>query len=74
VEFGLEYPELQPEITTAGIGQSDVDWSFEEVRGIRLQGSKTMHLLVEAPRGMSSGWAHLDLVADVLVRNSILQH
>jgi hypothetical protein len=72
VEFGLEYPELQPVITTAGIGESDVDWSYEEASGMRVQGSKTMHLLVEAPKGMSSAWASLDLVADVLVRNSYL--
>jgi len=72
VEFGLEYPELQPQISAAGIGERCVDWSYNEVRGIRLQGSKTMHLLVEAPKGMPSSWASLDLVADVLVRNSFL--
>jgi hypothetical protein len=72
VEFGLEYPELQPQISASGLGESSVEWSYEEARGIRLQGTKTMHLLIEAPKGMPSGRASLDLVADVLVRNSFL--
>jgi hypothetical protein len=72
VEFGLEYPELQPVISASGIGENEVDWNYEAAKGIRLQGSKTMYLLVEAPKGMPSAWASLDLVADVLVRNSLL--
>jgi hypothetical protein len=72
IEFGFEYPELQPVISAYGIGENAVHWDYEEAKGIRLQGSKTMHFLVEAPKGMSSGWASLDLAADVLVRNSLL--
>jgi hypothetical protein len=72
VEFGLEYPELQPTISAAGIGEDLVAWDYEEARGIRLQGSKTMHLLVEAPRGMPSSRATLELVADVVVQGLFL--
>jgi len=72
VQFGLEYAELQPRISAAIIGDNIASWDYEEARGIRLQGSKTMYLLVEAPKGMPSAWASLDLVADVQVRGSFL--
>jgi hypothetical protein len=72
VEFAFEYPELQPIISASGIGENAVDCGYEEARGIRLQGSKTMHLLVEAPNGMPSGWASLDVLADVLARGKFL--
>jgi hypothetical protein len=72
LEFGIEYPELQPIITAGGLGEDVADWNYEEARGIRLQGSKTMHLLIKVPTGMPSGWATLGLVADVIVGGSLL--
>lgn len=72
LEFGIEYAELQPTITAGGLGEDVADWDYEEARGMRLQGSKTMHLLAKAPKGMPSGWATLGLVADVKVGASLL--
>jgi hypothetical protein len=72
VEFGLEYPELQPTISAAAVGENVVAWDFQEVKGIKLQGIKTMHLLVKSPRGMPSCRATLALVADVVVQGSFL--
>jgi hypothetical protein len=67
LEFGLEYPELQPIISAGGLGEDVADWNYEEAKGIVLQGSKTMHLLVTAPKGMPAASATLGLVADVEV-------
>lgn len=69
VEFGFEYPELVPVISATGAGESMPSWDYEAVRGIHLQGSKWMHLLVKAPLGTSSCKAVLGLVADVVVHN-----
>jgi hypothetical protein len=68
IEFGLEYPELQPIITASGIGEAVPSWDYETARGLRVQGSKFMHLLLKAPKGMVSGEAVLDLVANVGTR------
>jgi hypothetical protein len=65
LEYGIEYPELQPIVTASGIGEKWTSWGYEETRGIRLQGTKVMHLLIKAPRGMSSGEAALSLRADL---------
>lgn len=72
VEFGFEYPELQPIISASGAGEPNPSWDYEEAKGVRVQGSKWMHLLVKAPKGMPSGQAVLDLAADVEVRGSRL--
>jgi hypothetical protein len=72
VEFGFEYPELQPLISAAGAGEEKPSWDYEEARGVALKGSKWMHLLVKAPKGMETIRAILDLAADVQVRDSRL--
>ena len=72
VAFGLEYPELQPLISAAGAGESQPSWDYESVKGVRVQGSKWMHLLVKAPKEMRTGLASLDLVADVQIYNARL--
>jgi len=72
VEFGFEYPELQPLISATGVGEAKPSWDYEEAKGARLQGGKWMHLLVKAPKGMASSKAVLDLTADVTVRGSRL--
>lgn len=68
VEFGFEYPELQPIVSAMGAGEAKPSWDYEEAKGVRVQGSKWMHLLAKAPKGMVSGKAVLDLAADVSVR------
>ncbi len=69
VEFGFEYPELQPLISAAGGGEATPSWDYQEAKGARVQGCKWMHLLVKAPRGTSPVRAILDLSADVRVRD-----
>jgi hypothetical protein len=67
-EFGFEYTELIP-LVSAAIGASfDPSWDYRAGPGQELQGTKWMHLLVKAPKGMTSGRALLELEADVLVR------
>jgi hypothetical protein len=64
LEFGLEYPELQPIIIGAGVGEATPTWDYKTAAGIKgVQGVKWMHLLVKAPKGMRSGKARLDLTA-----------
>jgi len=63
--FGLEYKELQPSISAAGIGESNPSWDYEQVKGVKILGSKWMHLLIKAPRGMETIRAYLDLTADI---------
>jgi hypothetical protein len=56
LEFGLEYPELQPSIVGAGIGEADPTWDYQTATGVAsIQGAKVMHLLVKAPRRNARG-------------------
>jgi hypothetical protein len=64
-ELGFEYQELEPLISGSGAGEHIPSWDYEPSHGIRLQGSKWMHVLVKAPLGMPTGRAMLDLTADV---------
>jgi hypothetical protein len=64
-EFGFEYPELQPTISAAGIGEAQPSWDFQAARGMPVVGSKWMHMLVKAPTASLAGHAELHLVADV---------
>jgi hypothetical protein len=64
-EFGFEYTELQPVITTDGVGERQPGWAYRSANGVPLVGSKMMHLLVQAPRGMASARANLSLKAGV---------
>lgn len=72
IEFGFEYPELQPIISAAGGGEATPSWDYEEAKGARVQGCKWMLLLVKAPKGTSPVRATFDLTADVRVRGSRL--
>lgn len=72
VAFGFEYPELQPLISAAGAGEVEPSWDYEEAKGVMVQGSKWMHLLAKAPKGMGGVRAILDLAADVRVRGTRL--
>jgi hypothetical protein len=72
VAFGFEYPELQPLISAAGAGEAEPSWDYEEAKGVAVQGSKWMHLLARAPKGMEVVRAILDLAADVRVRDTRL--
>ena len=64
-EFGNEYTELIP-LVSAAIGAGfDPSWDYRAGSGQELQGTKWMHLLVKAPKGMTSGRALLELEADV---------
>ncbi len=68
LEIGFEYPQLEPLISANGAGESTPSWDYEPARGFRLQGSKWMHLLVQTPKGMSTGRAILSLTADLTSR------
>lgn len=72
IAFGFEYPELQPLISASGAGEAEPSWDYEEARGAMVQGSKWMHLLTRAPKGMQTVRAILDLAADVRVRGARL--
>jgi hypothetical protein len=69
VEFGFEYPELQPVISATGIGENSPCWDYEEAKGMKVQGGKWMHLLLKAPKGTLVIRAILDVTADVRVRS-----
>jgi hypothetical protein len=66
LEFGFEYTEIEPIISATGAGESVPSWDYQAAKGVHLQGSKWMHLLIKAPREMASGSATLDLTADVI--------
>jgi len=68
LEFGLEYPELQPIIVGAGVGEAMPTWDYQVATGMAgIQGAKWMHLLVKAPKGMPAATAQLALTAQVYV-------
>jgi len=64
---GYQYDELAPLITTYGLQSPAPAWEYTEQKGIRLQGDKVMHLLVQAPQGTPECLASLDLRADVKI-------
>ncbi len=72
IEFGFEYPELQPIISAAGAGEPKPSWDYEEAKGLVVQGSKFMHVLIKVRRGRPVVRALLDLVADVEVQKTRL--
>jgi hypothetical protein len=67
VGFGLQYPELQPAISASGIGEAIPSWDYEEAKGLKVLGSKWMHLLLKVPQGMETVRATLDVAADIRV-------
>lgn len=66
-EFGLEYRELHPIISAAGVRQSDPSWDYRQAKGTEILGMKWMHALIQAPKGLATARALLDLEADVNV-------
>jgi hypothetical protein len=70
LEFGLDYPELQPIIVGAGIGEAIPTWDYKTATGMAsIQGAKKMHLLVKAPKGMPVVRAELVLTAQLYVES-----
>jgi hypothetical protein len=65
---GLQYTTLEPVISAAGVGEPTVSWDYETTRISPLRGAKCMHLLAEAPAGMTTGDATIQLAADLLHR------
>jgi hypothetical protein len=73
VEFGFEYPELQPRIVAAGHSSTKASWDYSEAAGVAVHGGKWMHLLVKSPKGMPCADADIHLVADVAVREGLIR-
>jgi hypothetical protein len=67
--FEIEYQQLEPVISAAGIGEDVADWSYEGVGGMPIMGSKWMHMIIRAPRAMEACRAELDLSADLRVKS-----
>jgi hypothetical protein len=63
---GLQYTLLEPEVSAAGVGEPTASWDYQATKITPLRGSKCMHLLVEAPTGMTAGEATINLDADLL--------
>jgi len=73
VEFGWEYAELHAIISAAGGSEAEASWDYSTAEGVStVQGTKWMHMLVKAPRGMPHAEVALDLTADLKVRGSDL--
>lgn len=72
IDFGIEYIEIQPSISAAGVGSKKPSWDYQETLGIKIQGSKFMYMIMKAPKGMRPIEASLDLVADVKIRDYLL--
>ncbi|MPM59318.1 hypothetical protein SDC9_106158 [bioreactor metagenome] len=71
IEFGLEYMEIQPIISAAGVNESMPNWDYKKVLGAGIQGSKFMYMLMEAPKGMKPIKASLYLQANVKIQDHI---
>jgi hypothetical protein len=62
----LEYPELQPVITSTGVEEYAPSWDYAIAKGMQgIQGAKWMYILVKAPKGMTAAQAILNLEARV---------
>jgi hypothetical protein len=67
VQVGFQYAELAPTITTYGIQSPKPVWEYNAQKGIRLQGDKIMHLLIQAPKGTPNCTASFEMRADVRI-------
>jgi hypothetical protein len=65
--------ELHPIISATGIGEAQPSWDYEEAKGLKVQGSKFMHMLLRVPKSMRPVEAFLDLIADVKIRDQVLR-
>lgn len=65
IGVGVRYTKLEP-LITAAISDTEPSWDFEATRGIELRGTRWMHLVIQAPQGMPSAEASLDLTADLI--------
>lgn len=71
-EFGLEYTDLIP-LVSGTIGSNvDPSWDYTARPGQDVQGTKWMHLLIEAPKGLATGRALLELEAEIQAKNGLL--
>lgn len=69
-EFGFESSSHVP-IISATLGTSfDPSWDYRNDSKSGVLGTKWMYLLVKAPKGLTSGQAHLELEADVLIQGT----
>jgi len=72
-EFVMQFTKQVP-LISAAIGTASIDpsWDFgsDQKRGV--SGLKSVYLLIQAPKGLTSGQALLDLEADVSVRGSLM--
>lgn len=66
-DFAIEYPELQPTIVATGVGERRPSWEYQKAKGVGIQGSKFMHLLLKVPKNMQKVRAKLKLTADLEV-------
>jgi hypothetical protein len=73
VSVGIEYQELRPRISAAGIGTPLASWDYSEVPGIQVLGGKWMHLVVRAPKGTTAVSADLSVTADVRTGGRVLR-
>jgi hypothetical protein len=67
IQVGFQYDELAPTITTYGIQSPEPAWEYSMQKGVRLQGDKIMHLLIQAPQGTPDCTASFELRADVRI-------
>jgi hypothetical protein len=65
---GIEYTELVPSISAAGVGESAPSWDYSKTTGWRIVGSKLMHMIVRAPRQSRPLIASFALFAEVGAR------
>jgi hypothetical protein len=70
---GVEYQELRPRITAAGIGTPQASWDYFEVPGIEVTGGKWMHLVARTPKGTSQVSADLSVTADIRVGRRVVR-
>src|SRR5262249_40621983 len=51
-EFGFEYSDLIPIVSATGVMEANPAWEYKEAPGFLIQGSKFMHILMRAPKGL----------------------
>jgi hypothetical protein len=65
IEFGQDYSEQQPIITASGAQTSQPSWSLKSFRGVRIIGSKWMHLVLRVPKNQRQVFTTIVLTANV---------
>jgi len=63
--YSVDYPAIEPVLTSSGIDEPTPSWNFTAVPGFPLTGAKLLHAVIAAPRALNQLTVAVTLTADL---------